>query len=94
MVSTCTLHRAVAPDLWVVAIVADDQTHHQALRALRHKRLLPRVPAFDGVPPARALRLPRLNQVLMRMHRCTNAGSLVSDALRNLFGWDMNVRAA
>jgi hypothetical protein len=43
-------HRAVAPDLGVVAVVADDQADLHALGAVAHVGAVARVPALDGHP--------------------------------------------
>src|SRR5690606_19651101 len=44
------LHRAVAPDFRVVAVVADDQAELQALGTFADVGAVARVPALDGAP--------------------------------------------
>ena len=44
------LHRAVAPDLGVVAVVADDERHLEPLRPVGDVRLPARVPPLDRAP--------------------------------------------
>ncbi len=44
------LHGAIAPDLRVVAVIADDEAHLHALRAFGHVGAVARIPAFDRHP--------------------------------------------
>src|SRR5579883_6905 len=44
------LHRAVAPDLGIVAVIADDEAHLEPLRALGDIGAIAGIPALDGNP--------------------------------------------